>query len=69
MSVPGHKRKSRPTFVMSVKPPKAEVAHTMRNVRFAPVRASAAAGTIDIGDTFTLRLAAVMLATETKQSR
>ena len=37
MSVVGHKRKSPTSILMSVKPPKAEVAHTTRDVRFVPL--------------------------------
>jgi len=36
-SVPGQKRKSRTMILMSVKPPKAEVAHAMRDVCFVPI--------------------------------
>ena len=36
-SVPGQKRKLRTTLLMSVKRPKAEVAHTMRDVRKVPI--------------------------------
>ena len=37
MSVPGHKRKSRTTILMSVKPPKAEVSLSRFDVRYVPL--------------------------------
>jgi hypothetical protein len=36
MSVPGQKRKSRTTILMSVKPPKAEVRLSRFDVRYVP---------------------------------